>query len=316
MVTIAVAKLSDGRLQFWTGISPFMSAWQTSFEPKGAWTPLSPFAPGAESAAAGHSPDGRVQVWVSVSGRLQSTWKTSCDPDSGWIAPWQAPFEPDPGPINDIAVGQLSDGRMQAFATSSDNRLLTTWKTSCQPNSPWAAWQAFSPDPGPVNGQGGVGGHMLAAEQLPDSRLQLWFVDFTGVSGEGRLKTSWKTSCDPRSPWSPPQAFEPDPGTVICVAAGQLSDGRLQLWVVPLGGHLQTTWKASRGPNSSWVPWQAFSPNPGPVSGLVAGRLWDRRLKLWALGSNFPPGGLGVLTIEKTTAIADAPWWANWKGFG
>jgi hypothetical protein len=127
-------------------------------------------------------------------------------------------------------------------------------------------------------------------------------------------------SCEPNSAWAPWRAFDPDPGEVSAIGVGQLSDGRLQLWVVPWpftpGSHLQTTWKTSRDPNSTWAaPWQTFNPDPGTIVEVIAEQLWDGRLKLWALvlPAGKPPT---VLTVEKTSAIADAPWWTNWQPFG
>src|ERR1700722_8193140 len=214
MLQLTASKLSDGRLQMWAvAFLKLFSSWQASL-PEGAWTPMIPFSPvpGAQvrSVSAGHSPDGRVQVWVGVTDRgfnmVQSTWKLSGSPDSGWF-PWQNPFGPELGLGGSTPlVGQLSDGRIQLFANFGGgnnlgllSKLVTTWKTSADPNAPWTAWQKFSPDPLPSPPPGGELVSPIAAGQLSDGRTQLGIV----TGGSNVLATSWKVSADPNAEWSP-----------------------------------------------------------------------------------------------------------------
>ena len=72
---LAVAPLSDGRLQLWA-VGPtthtLFSMWQVSVIPTQPWTPLRLFNPNPSAVpdtsgviyriTAGHSPDGRVQL--------------------------------------------------------------------------------------------------------------------------------------------------------------------------------------------------------------------------------------------------------------
>src|SRR5262249_33695181 len=139
--------------------------------------------------AAGHSPDGRMQLWVigtqpdtGAFSQLASTWTISGEPDSGWFA-WQNPFLPNPGPLSlgrDVAVGQLADGRMQLWVIAGDDRLLSSWKASKDPGASWTAWQdPFLPDPGRVQG--------VAVGQLSDGRLKLWVQRSVQVPAGSRL---------------------------------------------------------------------------------------------------------------------------------
>jgi hypothetical protein len=89
-------------------------------QPSVAVDALSAFAPSpptngqGTSISAGHSPDGRVQLWMyGDDGTLRTTWKKTGDPNSGWF-----PWEPFPAAGNFAPpVGQLKDGRMQLFGT-------------------------------------------------------------------------------------------------------------------------------------------------------------------------------------------------------
>jgi len=316
MATLAASKLSDGRLQMWAVVSgSLLSSWQTSLG--GGWTPLSPFSPAPGgvvlSVSAGHSPDGRVELWVGVdvSGLnvVKSTWKLSGNPDSDW-EPWQNPFSPELGTGGSTPlVGQLADGRMQLFANFGatnnldlNGSLVTMWKTSTEVNAAWSGWQKFNPDPilSPPDGQVA---NPYAAGQLPGGPMQLWIL---GVN-DNVLESSRMNSAALNSGWSPWQKpFNPvlNGQADGNGAAAQLPDGRLQLWVMTLPGPaLQTAWQAPAAANSAWTPWEAF-PDPGPVSSVAAAQLADGRVILWATAG-------GVFTCQKLTTAPNADW-TNW----
>src|SRR5436309_4953123 len=61
----------------------------------------------ANFIAAGDLEDGRVQVFAIQNGQIESRWKTSSDPNSGWTS-WTH-FQTPPGGVTSIAVGYLSD---------------------------------------------------------------------------------------------------------------------------------------------------------------------------------------------------------------
>ena len=90
---------------------------------------------------------GKLQFFVIRGSQLFSTWKTTEDSSASWEH--LRPFEPNPGRIDNVSAGLLSDGRAQLFATRGD-QIFTIWKENTNENSAWvsgrgAAWDSFSP---------------------------------------------------------------------------------------------------------------------------------------------------------------------------
>jgi hypothetical protein len=94
MEKVAVAPLSDGRLQLWTnddGGSLF-STWKTALDPNALWTILSdflaevgPIGAGVRDVAVAPLSDGRLELWASDgNGGLWTTWKVDTDPNANW----------------------------------------------------------------------------------------------------------------------------------------------------------------------------------------------------------------------------------------
>lgn len=48
--------------------------------------------------------------------------------------------------VSSIAVGTLSDGRLQAWASNTSIHGYSRWKTTPDPNSGWTAWQQLPDD--------------------------------------------------------------------------------------------------------------------------------------------------------------------------
>ena len=91
---------------------------------------------------AGRLSDGRIQVWATQSnGQLQSRWKETTNPDSGWTG-WSA-FQTPEGGVNAMSGSQLEDGRLQIFATGPSGSRWSCWKTNTNPDSAWTKWSAF-----------------------------------------------------------------------------------------------------------------------------------------------------------------------------
>jgi hypothetical protein len=147
-------------------------------------------------------PDGRLQVWRNIfSGtwEFQTRWKATSDPSSPWTNPW-GPFNPPPPsgvnlPFVDMTAGVLSDGRTQFWGVDTSGVVYTSWKVSTAHDSLWTGLSVFNTAPIP-----NVLGIAVAA--LPDKRLQLFFMD-----GSLQTWTSWKTTTDPKSPWTTPATF-------------------------------------------------------------------------------------------------------------
>jgi hypothetical protein len=94
------------------------------------------------SIVAGKLPDGRIQTFaIQPDGQIESRWKTSTDPNSGWTE-WSQ-FPTPPGGATTISVGYLSDGRMQLFATNPSGGTFSCWKSSTDPNAQWTRWSRF-----------------------------------------------------------------------------------------------------------------------------------------------------------------------------
>jgi hypothetical protein len=92
--------------------------------------------------AAGDLEDGRIQVFaVDSNGNLESRWKETSDPNSGWTS-WSG-FQTPNGGVTTIAVGYLSDKRMQLFATDRNGNTVSCWKTTTNPNAGWTGWSPF-----------------------------------------------------------------------------------------------------------------------------------------------------------------------------
>jgi hypothetical protein len=93
---LAVAALPDGRLQlFVVSQGQLLTAWKQTRNSGSPWTPLAAFDPppsgSVKDVAVGRLPDGRLQMFVTGSDGLTTTWKRTPYPDSGWTA-W-GPFE-------------------------------------------------------------------------------------------------------------------------------------------------------------------------------------------------------------------------------
>lgn len=205
--------------------------------------------PGARSIAAVPLTDGRIQVLFVVTGtnvsRLTTSWKATTDVNAAWSR--FADFTPPGGFLRSIAVGRLSDGRPQLFATT-DRDVQTTWKTSTDSNATWAPWQRFYAQ---------ADDDAISAASLPDGRLQLW-----RLNRRGAMWSRWKTGPNPNAPWTEWAPFSSGLGTrTLAFTAAPLSDGRLQLWAADESGAISTRWKASTHPDAAWTPWQNF-PRP------------------------------------------------------
>ncbi|MEH2539201.1 FAD-binding protein [Bradyrhizobium sp. AZCC 1699] len=258
---VAVAPLSDGRLELWvTGTAGgLFTTWKATTDPNADWVPWEDFPVGAVSAAARQvavAPlsDRRLELWVTDgAGGLFTTWKETTDPNAAW-APW-VDFLAEVGGLQEgvaqVAVAPLSDGRLELWATGTAGGLFTTWKATTDPNADWAPWVDFLAEVGGLP----EGVAQVAVAPLSDGRLELWV---TGTAGG--LFTTWKATTDPNADWVPWEDF---PVGAVSAAARQvavapLSDRRLELWVTDGAGGLFTTWKETTDPNAAWAPWVDF----------------------------------------------------------
>jgi hypothetical protein len=268
---------------------------------------------------AGHSPDGRVQLFImgEVAGLIQTTWQTTGDMNDGWFS-WET-FPGPPGletfpPTAILGLGQLADGRMQLWTIDQNGVVWTTWKVSREPDAAWTSWTKFNPAM--------QAGGFVAASNLSDGRLEVWSCAGVGLQGGGYEDTSVVMNCKQIlaghsvawSAWQNP--FIPElAGGAFRFAAGRLSDRRLQLFALN-NGPMQSTLQISANANAGWADWEPFVPDPGPVWNVAAGQLADGRLQVWVMTEPGPPDGTTqILTSQKATTNPDSPW-TDWVSIG
>jgi hypothetical protein len=147
-------------------------------------------------------PDGRLQVWnFDGTNTLKTRWKATADPNSPWTTPWTT-FNPSPpgsppALFFDMTAGVLPDGRTQIWGIlDTDHKVYTSWKVSTDLHSLWSGWSEF--DIAPMT-PAGVQPEGISVSTLPDKRLQLFIED---SSANFDVWTSWKTTTDPKSPWT------------------------------------------------------------------------------------------------------------------
>jgi hypothetical protein len=159
-------------------------------------------------------------------------------------------------PVNGISylsVAPLSDKRLEFWLSDGASGLLSTWKTTTDPNANWTPWADFLAEVGPLAN----GARQLAVAPLPDGRLELWVSD-----GAGGLWSTWKTTTDPNANWSGWADFLAEVGPLANgarqLAVAPLPDGRSELWVSDGAGGLWSTWKTTTDPNANWSGWADF----------------------------------------------------------
>ncbi|HEY6276855.1 MAG TPA: hypothetical protein VIX86_11045 [Streptosporangiaceae bacterium] len=249
--------LADGKIQLWGLLddNQLITTWKESPDPDAGWVPpqLQDTPVGFLFAMAGRSADGKGQIWAFVDdiiAPLMTTWKASADPNAPWL-PWsqmETPFNADIDRLLSLGAGNLSDGRLQLWASRGDGTMISTWKTSTQPNASWSPWSQMEP---PF-----VGAVDITVGRLPDLRPQLW-----AIGRDSSLSTTWKTTTDPSSAWAAWGRMQPDPGPVVSVAVGELADGRLQLFAIQGGQNMptiRTSVKDTPDPNAPWSDWTTF----------------------------------------------------------
>jgi hypothetical protein len=218
---------------------------------------------------------------------------------------------PTPDTVDNLAIGTLTDGNRQLWASSSSNgKVHTRWNLDQGPSNLWA--DGTEPgEHGPI--PSGQALRQIVVGRLSNGALQLWAVDVTG-----RLFSSWKTSAHPDASWTPWSDFfadvDPVPPhatyDVFSATACEVPVGRLQLWIRTNSGYLYTTTKTSSDPNSSWSQWSSFSrpPSTGAVNYLYASTVGSAPPVpwLWALA------GSEIWSTRKESSTGP---WMPWTRF-
>ena len=178
--------------------------------------------------------DGRLQVWASKNdGTLWTLWKGGPDPDSSWTQ-WQR-MEASSLGVRVGCAAPLPNKALQLFVLANARYLPlqsgpgvhTTWKVSNQSTAAWANWLGFWVGEQAVGG--GPGALSVAAAPLTDGRIQVFIA--VGGHNSSRLVTRWKATTDVNAAWTDSVDFGMPAGQGISrIAAGRLSDGRIQLF--------------------------------------------------------------------------------------
>lgn len=267
---IAACEQANGAPQVWGTAALHGNVLYTRYKaspaPGADWVAAEPFSsphpivPGyqANALAGGLSATNEIQLFATMPDpwpvtKLVTCWQT--EPDRQDFTNWEEMAGAPPlGSSNQsIAVYNLPDRRLQLWACTPEGELLTSWKETTHPGSPWTPWaQASSPSRSAFATAGAV---------RADGRVQLWC-----LGGEDKPLV---TSIQPTAPSATITAWEAFPlptGTafVFNVAVGKLSDGRLQLFIIgaPLHGddaYTYTTWQTSIDPDSPWSAWQQLN---------------------------------------------------------
>ncbi len=174
-----------------------------------------------------------------------------------------------------LTAAQLSDGRIQLWATDASGRIWSNWQIQFD----WIYWQSpWTPSLPTFHTQS------LAVAPLSDKRLQFWAVDTAGT-----IWSCWKSSTNANATWTPwasQWTAQPPPFKSAQAAAAPLSDGRLQFWAVDTSGKIWSCWKSATSSSSAWTPWVSqWTPQPPPFTAteVAAAPLSDGRLQFWAV---------------------------------
>ena len=193
---VFAGQLTDGRPQLFAVDSwgQLWSSWKATTQADAAWTqwilmPNNP-PPYLRQAFAAQLTDGRPQLFaVDASGQLWSSWKATTQADAAWTAWILMPNNP-PAYLQQVSVGQLTDGRPQLFAVDASGQLWSSWKATTQADAAWTQWILMQNNPPPYLRQ-------AFAAQLTDGRPQLFAVD-----ASGQLWSSWKATTQADAAWT------------------------------------------------------------------------------------------------------------------
>ena len=322
---ISIGYLPDYRMQlFVSDGQKVCSIYKLTTDPDSAWSnwtslgnPTQP-AVGILGPSVGYLPDDRMQLFVSDGQNVWSIYKLTADANSAW-SNWTSLGSPalgSPSSIfgNTIAVGQLPDFRMQIFIVEHDQinstlgNIYTMYKLTTDPDSPWSNWTSLGSPGGSYAGDVAIG-------YLPDDRMQIFI-----CTSDGTVYTMYKLTTDPNSAWSGWTSLG-GIGTGIDsvyfagVSVGNLTDGRMQIFVMGDDGNVYTKWKLTTDASSGWSGWTNLGKPttgiPSPYSCHIGvGNLPDRRLQIFLFGTDGKIYSMYKLTTDPDSA------WSKWTSIG
>jgi hypothetical protein len=289
----AFAMNRDGRLEaaMVSNDEAVWHAWQR--HPGRAWTewqtlgtPIPEGGPGPRFLAEGgpvlaRNQDGRLEVFVDGRSSDQpdiSVWH--CWQSAAGTGPWSAWSDlghPPEFGIQEIAVAQNHDGRLELFAMA-DNGVFPTvwhiWQSAPRADASWSSWQELK-TPRELSGGPGQGlGSKPAVARNQDGRLELFM-----RGSDLNVWHCWQSAAG-AGPWSPWHSLGRPVNGRADLAAGAQADGRLVVFAAntrsPELALLEQT-----APNDGWSSWRPFEPRVR-LDNLTVALDADRRLELWA----------------------------------
>jgi len=197
---IAVAPLSDGRLQFWAvdEMGAIWSCWMRDRAPGSEWTNWTdrwtPRRPSFRSRAVASAPlsDGRLQFWaIDETGTIRSCVKSTRKSTAQWT-PWAEDWAAyTPFRAATVVAAALADKRLQLWAVDEDGKI---W--SAEQSSPaGSSWEAWSQDW--LTAEPPFQAMDVAIAPMIDKRLQFWAVD-----ADGNVWNGWQMDASPGAKWS------------------------------------------------------------------------------------------------------------------
>jgi Zn-dependent metalloprotease len=182
------------------------------------------------------------RVQTGIGGPAQTVWSLWHSFGSTPRNVNQAPANIPP-PINSIAAGTNSTGRIELFATTVAGEVLHRQQ---QPSYNWGPWTYLSDRHWETNHANQI--TSIAVARNVDGRLDLY-----GLNGT-QVQLRWETT--PGGPWTNWTSFGPSPAGIVDLDAIPNADGRITLFGVTGTGHLHQRTQGS--PNGNWLPWTAF----------------------------------------------------------
>jgi hypothetical protein len=231
-------------------------------------------------------PDGTIQVFYAGNNngiRAATFWQTSA---TEWSSPVNlAPSEVPNGQFAQVTACSNANGIAQVwglyFPTATGlGVIITQYKTLLTSGANWTSWKQLQMPPPP--GQSWE----LCAARSADGRIQLFAPVFV-LGDEMHLFTCWESAPNTQS-YTAWQRFYPPLPTlysqqlVVPITANNMSDGRLQLWVVgdapapeplePSG--LITSYKQTTEHNAPWSAWSDVLGDAASGNSLVSALMY------------------------------------------
>ncbi len=274
------------------------------------WTSLG--TPGNITAnpAIGKNDDGRLEafVWTVGVDAAQDLWHIWQTTTGGTWGAWSSLGHPPTGLMLEGSpiVVQNDDGRLEIFATGSDNALLHIWQVT--PNGSWSNWNSLGK---PTNE--GIS-PLFSVHVNDDGRLEAF-----AVGSDNALWHIWQVV--PNGGWSTWASLGKPAGTsyIINPIASQNQDGRLEAFVFGSDNALWHIWQTTAG--GSWGTW--FS-SGGPASSNPAiyrpflRKNDDGRLEVFVTieAVDEPFGTNPTAALWHIWQVEPNGTWSNWASLG